>query len=168
MRVLKGFLFVIGGLFLLMTCISLLMPSTVVVNRAVTVPGEPAEALKIIQNLESWKHWHPWLREGKSQTGIANGKAYLQWESGGRSFSLRELSKYPEGIRLEFIRAGKRESFFDLTVYKVGLQSQVEWRAVSKISWLPWEKFGALFLNDLTGPEYEKALECLKQFLQNR
>lgn len=43
---------------------------------------------------------------------------------------------------------------------------QVEWRAITKLSWYPWQKFYGIFVDQLTGPGYEAALNNLKLFLE--
>ena len=56
---LKGALFVFVGLFIMMTLISLLIPSKVVIAKAVTVQADSLKLFKEISDLKNWKHWHP-------------------------------------------------------------------------------------------------------------
>ena len=167
MRVLKGLVFVAVGLFIVVTCISLLMPSTVVVTRAEIMPGDSASAAMQVRDLENWKHWHPYFAGQTVEQGkLDNGNAYLQWEHKGNTYRFEELMKYPNGLRVAFVRSGENDVINDVTVFRAGLQNQVEWKAVNKIKWYPWEKFGALFLNDITGPGYEEALKSLGNYLE--
>ena len=166
MRLIKGVLFVLSGLFLVITLISLLMPSTVIVNRSEIIPGDSTDALIQINKLENWRNWHPALEGAKvTQGALPNGNQYLQWESSKKNYRLEEVLKYSNGIRVALKRRGENDVINDVTVSRAGLQNQVEWRAINKIKWYPWEKFGALFLNDLTGPGYEESLKRLKDYL---
>lgn len=167
MRAVKGFIFVFAGLFLVITCISLLMPSTVVVNRAETISGDSAEAIAQIADLKNWKNWHPYFKDQSAQEGnLSNGNGYLQWMYKGKLYRLEEISKHTNGIRVAFKRTGENDVLNDVAVFRAGLQNQVEWRAVNKIKWYPWEKFGALFLDEITGAGYEEALKSLRDYLQ--
>jgi hypothetical protein len=169
MRAVKGFLFVMAGFFVIITAISLLMPSTVVVNRSVNIATDSSSAAVQIRDLESWVNWHPYFSGAKPTKGrLANGNGYLQWESDGHVYRLEELIEYPNGIRVAFQREGENDIINDVTAYSAGLQNQVEWKAINKVKWYPWEKFGAMLLNDITGPGYEEALKSLKTYLEKR
>jgi hypothetical protein len=45
---------------------------------------------------------------------------------------------------------------------------QVEWRVLTKLKWYPWEKFYGIFIDKLTGPGYEVALNNLKELAENK
>ena len=45
-------------------------------------------------------------------------------------------------------------------------QVQVEWRSLTKLKWSPWEKFYGIFVEKLTGPGYEAALNSLKSYTE--
>ena len=55
-------------------------------------------------------------------------------------------------------------SFTPITASK---EIRVEWRALTKLHWYPWEKFYAIFLDKITGPGYDTALKGLKDFIEN-
>ena len=44
---------------------------------------------------------------------------------------------------------------------------QVQWTAVIKLKWYPWEKFAGIFIEKMTGSGYELTLESLKKYLEN-
>lgn len=169
MRAIKGFLFVMAGFFVVITAISLLMPSTVVINRTEMIAADSATAARQIRELANWTNWHPYFNLEKPATGkLKNGSAYMEWSRNGKMYRLEEVLKYPNGIRVALKRKGEHDILNDVTVFSAGLQNQVEWKAINKIKWYPWEKFGAMFLNDVTGPGYEEALKGLKKFLERR
>jgi hypothetical protein len=43
---------------------------------------------------------------------------------------------------------------------------QVEWRSLTRLHWYPWEKFYAIFMDKITGPGYEAALNGLKSYIE--
>jgi hypothetical protein len=42
----------------------------------------------------------------------------------------------------------------------------VEWRSLTRLHWYPWEKFYAIFMDKITGPGYEAALNGLKEIVE--
>ncbi|RYF84728.1 MAG: hypothetical protein EOO03_14380, partial [Chitinophagaceae bacterium] len=159
MRAIKGFLFVMAGFFVIITAISLLMPSTVVVNRSVNIATDSSSAAVQIRDLESWVNWHPYFSGAKPTRGrLSNGNAYLQWERDSHVYRLEELIKYPNGIRVAFQRERENDIISDVTAYSAGLQNQVEWKAINKVKWYPWEKFGSIIFDQQLGPGMESSL----------
>ncbi len=43
--------------------------------------------------------------------------------------------------------------------------SNVEWTAVTKLKWYPWEKFSGLFIEKITGDGYEYGLTQLNKLM---
>jgi len=43
---------------------------------------------------------------------------------------------------------------------------QVEWRAITKLHWYPWEKFGSIIYDKQLGPQMEQSLLNLSQLLE--
>ncbi len=167
MRLIKGFVFVFLGFSIVLTAISLLMPSTVVVNRTEIIAVDSATTSHQVKHLKNWINWHPYFAEVSPEHGFfPNGKAYLKWEMKGRTYRFEEVLNYANGIRVVFARSGENDIINDVTTYSAGLQNQVEWKAINNIKWYPWEKFGAMFLNDISGPAYEDALKSLKHYLE--
>src|SRR3954470_9296938 len=59
MRRLKGILFVLAGLFVIITLISLLMPGRAMVTRAESMQGDSMKIFREISDLRKWKNWQP-------------------------------------------------------------------------------------------------------------
>jgi hypothetical protein len=59
MKLIKGAIFVFVGLFVMVTLISLLIPSRIVTARAVTVQADSIKLFNEISDLKNWKNWHP-------------------------------------------------------------------------------------------------------------
>ena len=59
MRLVKGFIFAVAGLFMVVTFFSLLMPSTVMTVRSVVIHANTVQVFAEVADLEKWKRWHP-------------------------------------------------------------------------------------------------------------
>ena len=76
MRVIKLALLSFFFLFILITLISLFIPSTVRISRAVNVYADPSQVLVPVRNLQQWTQWYPGLKS------ISPDKIHFTNESG--------------------------------------------------------------------------------------
>lgn len=170
MKAVKGFLFVLTGLFILVTLFSLLMPSRIITVRSVDVDGSKAVVMQALNQLPAWKQWHP-LLESKEVifTNSDSGKgSKASWVEGGKTVTLTLTQVLDDGIAFTVDRKGDNTIDNNIIVAPInGTDSlQVEWRAVTKLKWYPWEKFSGIFVSDITGPGYQSALNSLKQYAE--
>ena len=71
MRFIKGFLLAVTGLFIMITLLSLLMPSKVMTVRSVTIHGTAERVFEEIKDLKNWKHWHPVFMQDSNTISIS-------------------------------------------------------------------------------------------------
>lgn len=174
MRVLKAFLVLGIGLFCVITLFSLLIPSRVRVSRAVLINNTSvAEVNRQIANFENWKNWHPIFTVDFAKI-IANPSASNGKKAGsiirhrGKDVKLTLLENSTANTRFLLQSSGENDIDNDvvLTDYPGQHAVQVEWRSITRLHWYPWEKFYGIFLDKLTGPGYEAALNGLKSFME--
>ena len=60
------------------------------------------------------------------------------------------------------------ENIISVTAVNAGSEIQVEWRVLTKLKWYPWEKFYGIFIDKITGPGYELALNNLKDLAEKK
>ena len=153
-------------LFLLMTAISLLLPSTVRVSRTIDINAPFDSVFNQINDLRKWKNWYAnydsvhvsfatnsvgkngWMKMNNTTVSILATDRHLiktLWQSGSKSL----------------------ESDFDL--YQQGKSSTVtvHWYFVQQVKWYPWEKFASIVLDKTIGPVQERSLDKLKNLLEN-
>jgi len=172
MRIVKGFLIVIAGFFILITLISLLIPSTVVTVKAVSIHAGQDKIAAAIKDLAEWKKWNPVFQQGNGITisdpsyGI-NAKA--SWSQNAKQNDITITRVSPEGIQFNVSRQGENpvDTYLSVLPMQEPNTYQVEWKAVTKLKWYPWEKFGGIFVSEMTGPGYEDALNSLKKYIEN-
>ncbi len=172
MRLIKAFLFVAAGLFVLITLISLLIPSRVMTVKSVTIHAPQEKIGAQIKDLQQWKNWHPVFKSSAgdmifTQPSDTAG-AYAEWGETGKRNRLTISERLPEGVHLVLSRPGEtsvENSLWILPVEEAGTY-HVEWRSLTKLKWYPWEKFAGIFVGDVTGPGYQAALYELKKFVE--
>lgn len=156
----RSFFVVIAGFMVLITLFSLLMPSTVIVHRTALVNSGDS-ALSKLQHLSRWPEWYPAHRESMQTGSDANGKAYLQFERNNKMYRFEAEESFPHGIRVNFYRENERPVSNIISVLQLEDGTQLEWKAIHKLPWYPWEKFAGIFLNEMAGPVYQQALDSL-------
>lgn len=173
MQTLKGALFVFAGLFGMVMIISFMIPSQVVTVRGMPVHASPEKILAEISDLKQWKQWHPVFMHdssavvSKPSTGI---HAAIEWKTRSVVNKIIITESNASGIRFLLQRTGENdvEHLLSLAPLQDSTGYQVEWKALTKLKWYPWEKFGGMFTDKLTGPGYEAALTNLRDHIEGR
>lgn len=171
MKMIKGALLVLCGLFLLVTLISLLMPANVVVTRAVAMQGDSIKIYNQIGDLRNWKNWQPVFKEnnaGIMYSAVSDQvNSFAQWTTGGKVNRLVITEKKYPDIKVSLQREGENDVLNIFTLMPVQEQGnmQVQWETITKLKWYPWEKFGGIFIEKMSGPGYEAGLNSLKEYM---
>ena len=170
MRLVKGFLVVIIGFFVLITLISLLIPSTVITVKSVNIHAQQKIIVAAIHDLKQWQQWHPvFMPENTVQVSEPSSgpNAKMQWLHNGKNHDITIIKTYPEGIQFQLNSNGESvETYLSALPMQEPNTYQVEWKAITKLKWYPWEKFGGIFIPEMTGPGYEQALNGLKKYAE--
>ncbi len=172
MKMIKGGILVFVGLFVVVTLISLLIPSTIVTAKATTVQADSLKLFDAISDLRKWNNWHPVFMNDTNAIHFSENtnkvNAYANWETNGKQNKL-VITKinYPI-VEFSLQRDGENDLINELFVTPVqeAGNMQVQWKAITKLKWYPWEKFSGIFIEKISGSGYEAALESLKKYLE--
>lgn len=168
----KGFLFAITGLFIMITLVSLLIPSKVVVTRGVEINANSRKVFDEIRDFHHWRNWQPVFKAGLSKINYSADSAtrgsFCEWESNGKKNKLLFSTMDPNRVTVLLSREGEADVTNVISVLPLSDSNrvQVEWQALTKLKWYPWEKFYGIFIEKQTGPGYEDALNSLKAFVE--
>ena len=139
-------------IFLLFTGISLFIPSTVNISRAVNLSGRANNILVFIKDTSTWEQWYPGF-----DTLISKGT------------TIKIKSSTDSSITAEFSndKAKKIISSTWQTFPYYGSDSlTLQWSMHFKLRWYPWEKLGSLLYEKSYGQNMERALNNLKQIAE--
>ncbi len=173
MRLVKGFLFAVAGLFVIITLFSLLIPSKVLTAKSVTINAAPPQILSAIKDFKQWKKWHPVFVNDSAHLLISNPSdkinTSLQWGIAGKKNIITLTEIFAEGIKFTLARTGENTIENSIVILPLPDSGsyQVEWKALTKLKWYPWEKFAGIFVSEITGPGYDSALKSLKSYIEN-
>ena len=163
MRLIKLALISIIALFTVLSFFSVMMPSTVLVSRAVDIYA-PSDTIKLyVSDLNQWVYWVKGMRS-KDVTIKSAREADL----GTQLLTIQTVTD----TSVIIIWASKKASTQVSTLQFIKVPEKnltiVQWQFVQKLRWYPWEKF-ASFMNDkILGPMMEENLQQLKQLSENQ
>ncbi len=173
MRLIKGFILALTGLFIMITLVSLLIPSQVMVARGVVINGSAKKVFAEISDLHNWPHWQPVFKNDSLKLNFSpldNGpNRYCEWETRGKKNKIIIMVHGDHEITATLSRQGENDVENTITILPLADTNtvQVEWKALTKLKWYPWEKFYGIFIEKLTGQGYEDALNGLKTYVQD-
>jgi hypothetical protein len=168
MRLFKGFIIAIAGLFIMITLISLLIPSKVMVARGVVIHVSADKIFPQISRLSNWKNWQPVFKGDSVKVTYSADSTSCQWETNGKPSTLVIDSAKDNAVYFSLQQKGETDvkNILILLPLPDSNSVQVEWRAVTKLRWYPWEKFYGIFIDKLSGPGYDAALNSLKEYVE--
>lgn len=163
MRIIKlgvlSFLF----LFLVITIISLFIPSEIRISKAINMLAPANEVLLPVQDLHQWKLWYPLLKE-VPENEITFGNSATGETMQLKSTKITILSKSPSLVTTEFLADGGKKitSGLKTITYPHVDSVTVQWYMDFKMKWYPWEKFSSMLYEKMYGVTMERGLTNLK------
>ena len=151
-------------LFILVTVISLFIPSNIRISKATNLPADDTVAYTNINNLSKWRNWHPALK-GLSENEIqkvSGSSIYVRGTTIGIS------QRKNDEIVTEMVTNNGRPIVSGFkTIRHPGDSSTLQWYMDFKLRWYPWEKFRSLFYENIYGAQMEQGLNNLKELSRN-
>lgn len=173
MRLIKAFVFGLVGLFIMITLISLLITPNVRVSRAVSISNTNLQSIyQQTANLKNWQNWHPIFKPGIAAINFEDssiGKnAACTIIYNNKSTHLIITDADSNGVKFLLQSAGENDikNEINFTTLTTSKDITIDWTALTHLRWYPWEKFYAIFIDKITGPGYEDALNGLKSYLE--
>lgn len=151
MRIIKLGIISFVFIFILITLISLLIPSHIRLSKATNLPNQRRQIFSLLKNDSLW---HPaYLDTGTAKTFSALDKKLISQTDSTYVLQLQQTGRKPviSGWQLY-----GRPASDSLTL---------QWYMDFKLGWYPWEKFSSLFYEHTYGVMMEKGLANLKQQL---
>lgn len=169
MRAIKLGLISIVILFIVITGISLLMPSRIIISRAIDISAPFDTVYNNIAELSNWKKWYPVndtatflvsaIHAGEGATVKIDKATILIKKMTPRKIE----GLWIEGATKEFLPAE-----FNFLKTEGTDHMTVQWQFIHNVKWYPWEKFASIVSNSSIGTFMEQSLENLKETSENR
>ncbi|MES2881757.1 MAG: hypothetical protein V4676_06390 [Bacteroidota bacterium] len=150
MRIIKLAIISFVFLFLVITLISLLIPSHIRISKAANFGLKKEAIISLVKNKESWKQWHPAFM-------VDN----VRWK---QKISFLLLSDTDSIVVWKMEQPHKNAVINGWHIYEYpGADSlTVQWYMDFDLPWYPWQKFGSLFYENTYGIMMQQGLQNLK------
>ncbi|MES2429702.1 MAG: hypothetical protein V4556_02120 [Bacteroidota bacterium] len=167
MRLLKVFFVGLCGLFLIITLLSLLIPSDVKVSRSVIINDTSSRIMGQLKDIREWHNWHPMFSAADATIKYNENGCDIFYKNKTTHLIFQSVTE--NSIKFLLKADGENDIQNQIFVNPIQQQNarQVEWRANIKLSWYPWEKFYGIFIDKISGPGYEAALNGLKTHIES-
>ena len=169
MRFIKLGLITMTAFFLLVTGISLLLPSYQRVSRAINI-GAPAKKLaQTLGDLHTWAQWnritgHSGLTHVQISSPSTDSGAFLSSDQ----LELSILHSDPDSITMHWDQTKGKSFDGGFNILQLRPDSvTVQWWLDFRLRWYPWEKLSSLFYDQQLGPVMEESLSDLKRYVEN-
>lgn len=153
MRIIKLGIISFVFFFLLLWLMSLLVPSSVRISKAINLPPYDTAALALVRQEDRWNLWHPAFAEGLPQGQVRNKVADTDTLV---AFEISGGGPNPVRNTWELHRFGVTDSL------------TLQWYMDFKLGWLPWHKFSSLFYEGTYGRMMEQGLNNIKQQVEQK
>lgn len=178
MRLIKMFLFVLTGLFIVLTLIGLLIPSSAKISRGIIIDADSTKVYAALSDVKNWNQWLPWIKNDSGAivqlSAVTNMPgSYFKWkqldDKSGGTITLKKMK--PQEIDLFYEMQGMNDAAGGFRVFAVdssNRQTQVHWYMEYKLKWYPWERFYGIFIDHIIGPAFDQGLNNLKTKLEEQ
>ena len=158
MRLIKLGLISLVGLSIVILLMSLLIPSTARVSRAITIEAPIDSVYYRVQELDQWERWNM-LVQHEQQTNLNYSKGSIV----SNEMEVRFLSADSGAIYTEWKQKGQEPVHSAFTITASGGATVLQWYFDFKVKWYPWEKFGSIIFDRQMGPPMERSLDKLRK-----
>jgi Polyketide cyclase / dehydrase and lipid transport len=164
MRYLKFAVIGLLILYILLTGIGLLMPSSVTVGRSVEI-NAPVDSVRFYTNdPANWRYWingadTAYYKQLTGSTKDKNSKIELG------TYTITVIDNDPKYITTVWQGESSREQLNRLELYYNGSSdiTTINWSFQQQLNWYPWERLSAMLRDKVFGPSMEVSLAKLKQ-----
>ena len=163
MRFIKlGFISIVV-LFLILTALGLLMPSTVRVTRNINIHASPGTMHDYIDDIKNWPLWMESI-DAKSisfSSGQTKGQGALAHVS---TLSIRITKDDKNTVESIWKSGSGKEQLCVFEFYPDSTTNNINlnWYFEQKLHWYPWERLPAIANDKVMSPFMEKSLDKLK------
>jgi hypothetical protein len=142
-------------LFLVITGISLLIPSHIRLSKAINMGGTNESILYYVRNKNTWAQWHPAFMQDTSRR---NSNLVITPRLNNDSEVVYQMQQ-----------PGRRPILSGWKVYHHASTDSLtlQWYMDFQLPWYPWQKFGSLLYEGTYGRMMEQGLNNLKKLSNN-
>jgi len=149
-------------LFILLTLIGLLMPSSVTVMRMVDILAPVDSVRNYTNDPANWRYWI----NGADTAHFEQLAASSNNKKGSivlGAYTVTVLENDPKYIVTSWKGESNREQLNRLQLYHSNTGTTVNWSFEQQLNWYPWERLSVMLHDKVFGPSMEASLAKLKK-----
>jgi hypothetical protein len=156
-RVLKLGIISFIVMFLILTGISLFIPSHIHMSKVINVRADRDSIFNLLKNKEQWPRWHPaFMPSGDPEQKMLQKT----------SFTIISQTDSTLHMRLQQKDRKPLNTGWQLHNYSAFDSATLEWYTDFYLPWYPWQKFGSLFYESTYGAMMEKGLSNIRGLVE--
>ena len=165
MRIARFIIISVVVLFIIITIISLLIPSNVRISRGIQISSSKDSVMSQISEVANWKNWYPGADTLQFYYQNNTIKGLVLDEQKMRYLVMR--AKKSDEIKAEYVLPNKKIPTGWLIVANAESNSvTIQWYMNFHLHWYPWEKFSSFMFEKVYHPQLQQGLDNLKRFLE--
>lgn len=161
MKLIKLIFFSVLSLFVVASFIGILLPSHVLVSRAVDIMAAKDSVKPHIVDIQRWKKW----MEGMDQASVIIHSP-VKADIAGTEVMITQITD-SSVVSIWTPKKGIRQTS---TVRIIGTNAQnqviVQWQFEQQLPWYPWERLGSMMNDKILGTMMERNLNHLKKLAE--
>jgi thiamine kinase-like enzyme len=157
MKIIRLLLVSVVLLFIVVGLVGALLPSHVLVSRAIDIQSSKESIFHYTNNIA---HWHSWM-EGMEAANVINTDS-LHASIAGTKIVITQITDTSVISSWTNQSGNTQISTIRLIEDTVHKRMIVQWQFEQDLQWYPWEKLGSIMNDKILGPMMEKNLNNLK------
>lgn len=146
----------------------MILPSKISVAKTIEINAPENEISMQINNFDQWANWFPLLKTKLGSIQIQNEENATILKNGGENIQVRYLTKTANSASFSTTIPSGSTANYTITVSQLPESVfRVNMVVNTNLKWYPWEKMKGIFLDKISGPQYEEALKNLKDYCES-
>lgn len=164
------FIIFLLAIFIFIFLAGLLLPSKVTITKSVLINASIEKVQNQLIHFDEWKNWYPAFKDegviiikdsSKANSVILKGRQ-------GKSIGLTIVQSMPYAIRVEVNSSSSARMTYEFILTpEVNNKIQLTWNVNTQLGWYPWNRIWGIFLDKISGAQYESALANLKKTVED-
>lgn len=156
-------------LFVVITAISLFIPSHIRISKAVNLRGERDSIMALIKYPARWKSWYPGIDTAKLMYEEGAAKGVILDDRGSEPVYLAIHTIDTDEVTAQFVIPNMRPvvNGWKVISYPTNDSTTLQWYMDFHLRWYPWEKFRSLLLEGSYGAKMERGLSNFRKVVQS-
>ena len=167
MRIIRLVVVSIVVFFIIITIISLFIPSNIQISKAVQVYASKDSVMKQLRDPRNWRNWYPGADSSKFFYENDSIKGLILDESKQRDIII--TGKTEGEVTAVYLLSNKKiPTGWKILSVEDPNSVTVQWYIDFHLRWYPWEKFTSFMFEKVYDPQLQNGLNNLKAFVEKK